>query len=168
MIFIDTAGCGFDEQVNPVSQSRFNPDEYNILCEHLYQLKLNIDEENPASVAIISPYREQVVFIKSNLKEDEILASMPIRVDTIDGFQGQESDLVYISLVRSNPKGEIGFLKDYRRMNVAMTRAKRKLVIIGDSATVGGDDFYASFLDYCDKNGLYQSAWEYMRMKNDE
>jgi len=165
LVFIDTAGCSFDEIVNPIFQSKYNPDEFNILREHLYQLKEYFDLETPPAITIISPYREQVVYIKRNVKEDELLNKLPIRIDTIDGFQGQESDVVYISLVRSNSKGEIGFLKDYRRMNVAMTRAKRKLIIIGDSATIGGDDFYAAFLEYCDKSGLYQSAWEYMRTK---
>ena len=163
LLFIDTAGCSFDEVVNPGFHSKHNPDEFNILREHLYQLVESFGKGENFEIAIISPYREQVVYMKQNIAEDEILSKCSIRVGTIDGFQGQESDIVYISLVRSNNQGEIGFLKDYRRMNVAMTRAKRKLVIIGDSATIGGDSFYAAFLDYCDKNGLYQSAWEYMR-----
>ncbi|MFT5166827.1 MAG: ATP-dependent RNA/DNA helicase IGHMBP2 [Saprospiraceae bacterium] len=163
LVFIDTAGCSFDEVISPNTQSKHNPDEFNILREHLYQLAAYFKNEEYPEIAIISPYREQVIYIKQNIAEDELLSPLPIRVGTIDGFQGQESDIVYISLVRSNGEGEIGFLKDYRRMNVAMTRAKRKLVIIGDSATIGGDNFYAAFLDYCDKHGLYQSAWEYMR-----
>jgi superfamily I DNA and/or RNA helicase len=163
LVFIDTAGCGFDERVNPKFQSRFNPDEFNILREHLYQLITYFGEGKQPKIAIISPYREQVEYINETVKEDESLEALKIRVDTIDGFQGQESDIVYISLVRSNAKGEIGFLKDYRRMNVAMTRAKKKLIIIGDSATIGADDFYSAFLGYADQNGLYQSAWEYMR-----
>jgi len=84
-------------------------------------------------------------------------------VNTVDGFQGQERDVIYISLVRSNPKSEIGFLSDYRRMNVAMTRARKLLVVIGDSATIGNNAFYAKFLEYCEGKGGYQSAWEYMR-----
>ncbi len=164
LLFIDTAGCGFDEIVNPNYKSKYNPDEFLILSEHLYQLVEQFkEEEDIPNIAIISPYREQVIHIKQQIPEDEILNKFNIKVGTIDGFQGQESDIVYISLVRSNSNGEIGFLKDYRRMNVAMTRAKKKLVIIGDSATIGGDDFYAAFLDYCDKKGIYQSAWEYMR-----
>ncbi len=163
LVFIDTAGCGFDERVNPKFQSRFNPDEFSILREHLYQLTSYFVEGEQPQLAIISPYREQVEYIKTAVKEDESLQELKIRVDTIDGFQGQESDIVYISLVRSNSKGDIGFLKDYRRMNVAMTRAKKKLIIIGDSATIGGDAFYSSFLEYADQKGLYQSAWEYIR-----
>ena len=86
-----------------------------------------------------------------------------LTINTIDGFQGQERDIIYISLVRSNTKNEIGFLSDYRRMNVAMTRARMLLVVIGDSATIGNNKFYESFLEYCEKNGRYQTAWEYMQ-----
>ena len=84
-----------------------------------------------------------------------------MRVSTIDSFQGQEKEIVIVSLVRSNDEGEIGFLKDYRRMNVAMTRAKDRLIVIGDSATIGADAFYNAFLAYVEKNGLYSTAWEF-------
>ncbi len=83
-------------------------------------------------------------------------------MNTIDSFQGQERDIVYISLVRSNAGGDIGFLSDIRRMNVAMTRARKKLVIIGDSATLGGLPFYADFIAYAEALGTYQSAWEWL------
>jgi superfamily I DNA and/or RNA helicase len=83
-------------------------------------------------------------------------------VDTIDGFQGQERDIIVISLVRSNSKGEIGFLADTRRMNVALTRAKRKLIVIGDSATLSNHEFYRKFLDYVEENELYKSVYEFM------
>jgi ATP-dependent RNA/DNA helicase IGHMBP2 len=96
------------------------------------------------------------------LADDEILKKLPISINTIDGFQGQERDVVYISLVRSNSKAEIGFLNDYRRMNVAMTRARKKLIIIGNSGTIGQDRFYDAFLNYCEKHGAYHTAWEFM------
>jgi superfamily I DNA and/or RNA helicase len=83
-------------------------------------------------------------------------------VNTIDSFQGQEREIVYISMVRSNDKSEIGFLRDYRRMNVAMTRAKMKLVIVGDSATLGNDRFYNDFLQFAESRGAYRTAWEFM------
>ena len=84
-----------------------------------------------------------------------------IVVNTIDGFQGQERDVIYISLVRSNEQGEIGFLSDERRMNVALTRAKRKLVVIGDSATIGvKSKLYNEFLDYINAIDSYRSAFE--------
>lgn len=163
LLFIDTAGCGFDEKIHAQYKSRFNPEEYQILREHLYQLLAHFDAENTPSIALISPYREQVIHIKQQLEEDPNLQDRSISINTIDGFQGQEKDVIYISLVRSNEKAEIGFLKDYRRMNVAMTRARMQLVIVGDSATVGNDPFYQEFLDYVEQEGQYQTAWEYMQ-----
>ncbi len=84
-----------------------------------------------------------------------------MRISTIDSFQGQEQHTIILSLVRSNDTGEIGFLKDYRRMNVAITRAKENLFVIGDSATIGGDSFYHSFLSYVEKFGNYRTVWEF-------
>ncbi|MEM8525831.1 MAG: AAA domain-containing protein [Bacteroidota bacterium] len=160
--FIDTAGCGFDEKMNEEYKSRYNPDEFQILCEHLYQLAEKLPENPDISIGIISPYRQQVIHMEDTIAEDSLLQEIPLTVNTIDGFQGQEKDVIYISLVRSNNKSEIGFLNDYRRMNVAMTRARKKLIIVGDSATIGGDEFYKRFLDYCDQIGGYRTAWEFM------
>lgn len=164
VVFIDTAGCGFEEKVNQESKSRYNPEEFQILCEHLYQLKDKFEERELPSIALISPYREQILHMKQEVEEDERLEDVPLAINSIDGFQGQEREIVYISLVRSNDKGEIGFLNDYRRMNVALTRAKKLLVVIGDSATVGRYKFYEEFIDYVEKNGEYQTAWEYMQV----
>ncbi len=163
VVFVDTAGCGFGEELEPEYQSRYNPGEFNILREHLYTLLEAFPESLPPAIGIISPYREQMQFIKRALAEDTAFEHWPLSIDTIDGFQGQEREIIYISLVRSNEKGEIGFLKDYRRMNVAMTRAKKMLVVIGDSATIGADSFYSSFLDYCERKGKYLTAWEFMK-----
>lgn len=160
--FIDTAGCGYEEKINKESQSRYNPDEYSIIRKHLTDL-ITACVGDPPTVAIISPYKEQVIFIQDEFKANEIanFKNVDIEIDTIDSFQGQERDVIYISLVRSNDTREIGFLKDYRRMNVAMTRAKKKLVIIGDSATLGGYKFYENFLNYCEANDAYFTAWEW-------
>jgi superfamily I DNA and/or RNA helicase len=84
-----------------------------------------------------------------------------MRISTIDSFQGQEKEVIIVSLVRSNEDGDIGFLKDYRRMNVAITRAKEQLFVIGDSATIGADSFYNTFLSYAEKAGSYHTVWEY-------
>ena len=86
----------------------------------------------------------------------------PVSVNTIDSFQGQERDVIYISMTRSNPDSRIGFLSEIRRMNVAMTRARKKLVVIGDSATLSQSPFYAGFIKYAEENDAYQSAWEFM------
>jgi ATP-dependent RNA/DNA helicase IGHMBP2 len=163
VIFIDTAGCGFDEKVHHAYQSKYNPEEFQVLREHLYLIADAFLEKEPPSIAIISPYREQALHIEEELKEDPNVSKLDLSINTIDGFQGQEKDLVFISLVRSNTKGEIGFLTDYRRMNVAMTRARKQLIIVGDSATIGNNKFYSEFLDYCEKHGEYRSAWEYMK-----
>lgn len=153
--FIDTAGCGFEEQVGEEGDSRSNPEEVQIVVKHLEQMKqLNAGEWN---TAVISPYRAQVELLQREFAQFE-----GVTVNTIDSFQGQERDVVYLSLVRSNEKGEIGFLRDYRRMNVAMTRARMKLVIIGDSATLGNDKFYAEFLEFAESIGGYRTAWEFM------
>ena len=162
--FIDTAGCGFEEKINPSSKSRYNPEEFLIIREHLLQLieacKIEGDQ---TEIAIISPYKEQVMHISDALADDAELSAHRITVSTIDGYQGQEKDVVYLSLVRCNEKGAIGFLKDYRRMNVAMTRAKRMLVMVGDSGTISQDEFYSKFLDFVDKEQAYRSAWEFIQ-----
>jgi superfamily I DNA and/or RNA helicase len=164
--FIDTAGCNFDEIQNPETLSYFNPKEGDILFKHLQQLLIEYGQQEllPAiSVGLISPYKEQREWLKDNIGEVEFdktkLESLSVK--TIDGFQGEERDVIYISLVRSNEKQEIGFLNDLRRMNVAITRAKKKLVVIGDSSTIGASKFYNSFLEYCEKHGAYRTAWEW-------
>ncbi len=164
--FIDTAGCNFDEIQNPETLSHFNPKEGDVLFKHLQQLLTEYSQHGllPAiSVGIISPYREQREWLKDNVTDYEFdrtkLDSLSIK--TIDGFQGEERDVIYISLVRSNERQEIGFLNDLRRMNVAITRAKKKLVVIGDSSTIGASKFYNSFLEYCEKHGTYRTAWEW-------
>ena len=85
-----------------------------------------------------------------------------LSVNTIDSFQGQERDMVLISMTRSNNEGIIGFLADVRRMNVAITRAKKKLVIVNDSSTIARLPFYADMIKYAESIGGYQSAWEYI------
>lgn len=162
ILFIDTAGTGFEEQLNEKSQSRFNPDEFQILCEHLYQLLAAHEGKELPTIALISPYREQVLYMQDTAAEDSHLTDVSLDINTIDAFQGQERDVIYISLVRSNHKSEIGFLNDYRRMNVAMTRARKLLVIVGDSATIGADPFYQKMLEYVETEGHYLTAWEYM------
>lgn len=160
--FIDTAGCGFEEKINPESLSRYNEDEYVILRQHLDALLTYTIKKQPR-IGIISPYREQVRYIQENYESDfDHYPEAPVTIDTIDAFQGQERDAIYISLVRSNAKGEIGFLSDTRRMNVALTRAKVKLIVIGDSATLGNHSFYRDFISYCERINAYTSAWEWM------
>lgn len=159
--FIDTAGCGYEEKINPESLSRYNEGEYGVLRMHLDALLTYTIQKQP-SIGIISPYREQVRYIQELYESDfDHYPEAPVTIDTIDAFQGQERDVIYISLVRSNGKSEIGFLSDTRRMNVALTRARVKLVVIGDSATLGSHAFYRDFLSYCERINAYTSAWEW-------
>ena len=109
-------------------------------------------------IGIISPYKGQVKFLEKLL--DNHPNKNIINIGTVDGFQGQEREIIYISLVRSNDNSEIGFLSDVRRMNVALTRAKRKLIVIGDSATLANHPFYKKFLAYTEEINAYKSAWE--------
>ena len=166
--FIDTAGCGYGELLNPESLSTSNPEEAQLLIKHLKNLIEQYEQSNKQNrkitIGIISPYKEQVQLLTTKIAEDEYLKtySSQIAIKTVDGFQGQERDVIYISLVRSNDTQEIGFLSDTRRMNVALTRAKKKLVVIGDSATFGNHPFYKSFLDYTESIGAYKSAWEFI------
>lgn len=166
--FIDTAGCGFEEELDPQSRSTANPEEARLLLRHLSAFWENLLQTQPElitpafKVGIISPYKAQVEMLKERLADFPALAAYAshVTIQTIDGFQGQERDVVYMSMARSNEKGEIGFLQDLRRMNVALTRARKKLVVIGDSATLSSHPFYQSFLAYIDRIGAYRSAWE--------
>jgi ATP-dependent RNA/DNA helicase IGHMBP2 len=164
--FIDTSGCGFDERQEESSIS--NHEEASFVLKHLKlyleELLPYYDAETFPSIGIISPYQEQVKTIKPLIEEDALLAPFlkNITVNTIDSFQGQERDIVYISLTRSNAEQQIGFLSDIRRMNVAMTRARKKLVIIGDGSTLSKSDFYMGLMNYAEELESYQSAWLYM------
>jgi superfamily I DNA and/or RNA helicase len=101
-------------------------------------------------VGIISPYRAQVQYLRSLVKKREYFKPFRslITVNTVDGFQGQERDIILVSLVRSNDEGQIGFLRDLRRMNVAITRARMKLIILGDVKTMGRHPFYRKLYEY--------------------
>lgn len=164
--FIDTSGCSFEEKSEGTSTT--NPEEAALLLKHLTQLVTILDQEHRPedfpTIAIISPYLQQILVLKDLLLNAPALQvyGNKIAVNTIDSFQGQERDIVYISMTRSNAEGIIGFLSDIRRMNVAMTRARKKLVIIGDSATLSRLSFYADFVSYAEKIGAYKSAWEFM------
>ncbi|MDB5251528.1 MAG: helicase [Flaviaesturariibacter sp.] len=160
--FIDTAGCGFEEKWEGTSLS--NPEEAAFLIRQVSRLILSLQasaSNEPTSLAIISPYKHQVEVLREAVRADPSLAGAA-DINTIDSFQGQERDAVFISLVRSNSEGRIGFLSDQRRMNVAMTRARKKLVIVGDSATLSVDAFYADLIAYAQERDAYQSAWELM------
>ncbi|HTD92177.1 MAG TPA: AAA domain-containing protein [Chitinophagaceae bacterium] len=164
--FIDTAGCGFSEKREGTSIS--NPEEAAFLLKHLARLALQLEAHYSSidypTIGVVSPYKEQVNFLKEHWQHSATLKlhADKISVNTIDSFQGQERDIIFISMTRSNEEGQVGFLSDIRRMNVAMTRAKKKLVIIGDSGTLSQFPFYDEFISYAEKNGAYKSAWEFI------
>jgi ATP-dependent RNA/DNA helicase IGHMBP2 len=165
-LFIDTAGCGFDEKQEGTGLS--NPEEASFALKHLSHYVQQLSEAYTGtsfpSIGVIAPYRHQIELLK------EYVASHPqlqqfmsaITVNTIDSFQGQERDVVYISLTRSNAESAIGFLSEVRRMNVAITRARKKLVLIGDSATLSQYSFYDDLINYAHSIEAYKSAWEFM------
>jgi ATP-dependent RNA/DNA helicase IGHMBP2 len=166
LAFVDTAGCGFEEK--SAGTSTVNPEEAALLFKHLTQLVSELSSHYSVtefpSIAVISPYKQQIEVLKELLERTSYLSPYreKISVNTIDSFQGQERDIVYISMTRSNADNSIGFLSEIRRMNVAMTRARKKLVIVGDSATLSQLPFYSDFISYSEDQKAYGSAWEFM------
>lgn len=147
LIFYDTAGSGADESNETGRIS--NPMEMNFI-----QLFLQTETAKNIHWSVISPYQGQIGILKENE------AFKTIKISTIDSFQGQEDEGIIISLVRSNAEQNIGFLRDYRRMNVALTRAKKKLVVFGDSATIGNDPFFQEWLNFIEQQQAYRSVFE--------
>lgn len=163
--FIDTAGCGFAEAQDPETLSRYNEEEAQFLIKQVEKLILHVGVEQwNFSIGIITPYSAQVERLIKLAEQSEELSTLAafITINTVDAFQGQERDVIAISLVRSNEKSEVGFLGDIRRVNVAMTRARKKLIMLGDSATLGSHPFYLELLTYVQEKGFYKSAYELM------
>lgn len=151
LTFLDTAGRGFDDQSPEESESRQNPGEAELCARQVRKwLDAGLRGEE---IAVITPYEAQARWLRHLLPEN-------VEIDTIDAFQGREKEAVCVSLTRSNRELEVGFLSDVRRMNVAITRARRKLLVVGDSATVGAHPFYAAFVAHAQASGGYRSAWE--------
>ena len=151
----------FKEQFVGESFGRINKAEAELtlltLAEYFTKISKRRVLEERIDVGIISPYRAQVQYLKKLIKKYEFFKPYRrlISVNTVDGFQGQERDVILISLVRSNDEGQIGFLKDLRRMNVAMTRARMKLIILGNKDTMT-------------KHPFYKKLWEYVEAINNE
>jgi ATP-dependent RNA/DNA helicase IGHMBP2 len=164
--FIDTAGLGFLEITIPESRSTANPEEADLLLRRLAELLEPYDqadqEQAPLTIGVIAPYRAQINYLKDAIEENDALNGLQQRrmlsVGTVDSFQGQERDIIAISLTRSNQHGEIGFLSDIRRMNVGMTRARRKLLLVGDSSTLSSNPFFKDLLAYVKRMGGYRTA----------
>jgi superfamily I DNA and/or RNA helicase len=156
VLFLDTAGKGFDDEVAPGTESHRNPGEAELVIARLSQLLAA--GLLPDDVAVIAPYSAQVQL----LRQQAAARGLPeVEIDTVDAFQGREKEAILVSLTRSNAAGELGFLTDLRRINVALTRARRHLFLAGDSATLAAHPFYARLVARIQGDGGYRSAWEW-------
>lgn len=169
--WVDTAGSGYNEQSEAESLSTYNPEEAKFACQYLNDAILRIGfglfKEKGWSIGLIAPYSAQVRRLRYLIFDTYEFPNLRafsdlITIDTVDGFQGQERDLMLLSMTRSNDRGEIGFLSDKRRMNVALTRAKRKLIVVGDSSTLAQHEFFDALLRYVEEKGSYRSVWEFL------
>ena len=159
MNWIDTSEMDFHEEFVGESFGRINKQEANLLLQELEAYinrigKTRILDER-IDFGLISPYKAQVQYLRSKIRGNSFLRPFRslITVNTVDGFQGQERDVIFISLVRANEDGQIGFLNDLRRMNVAITRARMKLVILGDATTLAQHPFYRKLMQYIRQSG---------------
>lgn len=155
--WIDTSDMDFKEEFVGETFGRINKEEAHLLLKELEAYILRIGGsrilEERIDFGLISPYKAQVQYLRGKIKGSATLRPYRslITVNTVDGFQGQERDVIFISLVRANEEGQIGFLNDLRRMNVAITRARMKLVILGEASTLGHHAFYKQLLEYVKK-----------------
>jgi ATP-dependent RNA/DNA helicase IGHMBP2 len=162
LVLIDTEGCDMtemimsgDDKMSADEESKANDGEANLVCRHVEDLiRSNV---KPEEIAVITPYNLQMELIRAKLH-----SKYPqVEVKSVDGFQGREKEAIVISMVRSNSRGEVGFLADRRRINVAITRARRHLCVICDSQTCKNDEFLKSFLEYCEKFADIRSGFDY-------
>ncbi len=162
MVWIDTSEIGTDNDGRPLFEEQFVGESFGRINKAEAMLTLATLEsyfkkigkqrvlDESIDVGVISPYRAQVQYVRRLIKKKEFFKPFRhlISINTVDGFQGQERDIVLISLVRANAEGQIGFLRDLRRMNVAMTRARMKLIILGDAGTMTRHPFYKKLYEY--------------------
>ncbi|KAK9765523.1 hypothetical protein K7432_006085 [Basidiobolus ranarum] len=158
LVFIDTAHASMNELAEAGDgekdgDSKYNEGEVTIVIEHVKNLvDAGVSEED---IAVITPYNAQVKMLTLALKE----VYPNLEIGSVDGFQGREKEAVIFSMVRSNDSGEVGFLSDSRRLNVAITRPKRHLCVIGNSETVGmKDEFLRKYCEWVMDNGEVRYA----------
>ncbi|KAL4440242.1 hypothetical protein ABPG75_003243 [Micractinium tetrahymenae] len=157
LLLVDTAGCDMEEQEEEEGDSKWNDGEARVVMEHVRRLMAA--GVAAADIGIITPYNAQVTRLRE--LRPEALAGR-LEISSVDGFQGREKEAIIISMVRSNAARTVGFLSDARRMNVAVTRARRHCALVCDSETVSaGDPFLARLLAYFEEHGEYASAGEY-------
>ncbi|KAJ8391365.1 hypothetical protein AAFF_G00089950 [Aldrovandia affinis] len=156
LLLIDTAGCGLSEMEANDDQSKGNQGEAEIAALHIKALiEAGVKAKD---IAVIAPYNLQVDLLRQQLS----LKHPELEIKSVDGFQGREKEAVVLSLVRSNRKGEVGFLAEDRRINVAVTRAKRHLAVVCDSQTIQHHEFLRSLLDYMSEHGEVRTAFQYL------
>lgn len=155
--WINTEGMDCNEEFVGENYGRINKQEAELsvqtLKEYLQKIGRERILEERIDVGLISPYKAQVQYLRQLIKKDPFFKPYrsAITINTVDGFQGQERDVILISLVRANEEGQIGFLNDLRRMNVAMTRARMKLIILGDVSTLTQHSFYRKLYEYIEE-----------------
>lgn len=154
LVFIDAAGAGWGDDKRDGDLSTRNRELADRTAAEVRRLLSR--GVPPSDVAVLTPYDAQVGELRQRLAAD---VQRGLEVGSIDGFQGREKEAVVVDLVRSNDQNDIGFLADVRRMNVALTRARRFLVVVGDSATIGQHRFYAAFLEAVERHGVWASTF---------
>ena len=159
IVWLDTREYDSHEQIAGESFSHINKTEAYLLIRQLQEYMQKIGGsriiEEQIDFGLISPYKAQIRYMRQLIRKNSFFKPFfrLISVNTVDGFQGQERDVIFISLVRANESGNIGFLKDLRRMNVAITRARMKLIILGDTSTLLHHPFYKAFYTYIQEKG---------------
>lgn len=153
--FLDASGRGWSEERGADDPSTRNPDQAARVA--VEARRVLVRGVAPADLAIITPYEAQARLLRQSLAAEVALG---LEIGTVDGFQGREKEAILVDLVRCNDESDIGFLADTRRMNVALTRARRFLLVVGDGATLGDHPYYRAFLEAAEREGAWLSAWD--------
>ena len=162
-LWVDTAGCGFEERRSEEGGSVSNHDEAAFALDRAAEWLKNHPN---MTLGIVAPYAAQVELLRDlwhqRLVAGEVPAHAKVTIHTVDGFQGQERDGMIVSMTRSNDRGEVGFLQESRRIHVAQTRAKHACMLVGDSATISSDPYLGWLLEHAQEMEAYDSAWSWM------
>lgn len=162
-LWVDTAGCGFEEERSEEGGSVSNRDEARFVVERAAEW---LAAHPGMSLGVVAPYSAQVELLRDlwydRVVSGEVSPSADVTIHTVDGFQGQERDGMIVSMTRSNDRGEVGFLSESRRIHVAQTRAKMACMLVGDSATLGTDPYLGWLLEHAQERDAYDSAWSWM------
>jgi superfamily I DNA and/or RNA helicase len=157
LLFIDTAGRGWNDTVPDGTESHLNEGEASLVALRAKEL---LDAGLAAeAIAVITPYAAQVQCIRERARA--LGVNERVEIDTVDAFQGREKEAVLLSLVRSNHEGSVGFVRDLRRLNVAITRARRHLFVVGDGATLAVSPFVLALIEHAQRHDGYRSVWEW-------